>query len=126
MHVLLIEPDAVQATTCTTALQRDGHSVARVVSAQAAVHAADQRCPDVVLLELQLPQHNGIEFLYEFRSYHEWLHIPIIIHSFVPPRELQHAATLQRELGVVRLLHKPQTSLAALCAAVKASSSVAA
>jgi len=119
MHVLLIEPDRLQARTLVAALERAGHSVAHAVSAQGAVHAADERIPDVVVLELQLPHHNGVEFLYEFRSYPEWLQIPIVLHTFVPEVELAHAATLYTELGVVRTLYKPATSLAALCAALQ-------
>jgi len=118
MHVLLIEPDRLQATALTQALTQAGHSVAQAVSAQAAVARADERQPDVVVLELQLPHHNGVEFLYEFRSYFEWLRIPVVVHSFVPPRELKHAVTLARELGVVQTLYKPQTTLQQLCAAV--------
>ncbi len=119
MHILLIEPDKLQAQAIAQALERGGHSVAHTVSAQSAVHAADEQMPDVAVLELQLPQHNGVEFLYEFRSYPEWLHIPVIVYSFVPPHELQAAATIQAELGVVQLLHKPHTSLARLCEMVQ-------
>lgn len=119
MHVLLVEPDTLQARLATQALERDGHSVVHAVSAQAAVHLADERMPDVVILELQMARHNGVEFLYEFRSYTEWLHIPIILHTYVPERELALAVTLQRELGVVRTLYKPATSLQKLCAAIR-------
>lgn len=119
MHILLVEPDTLQARTLTAALERDGHSVVHALSAQSAVHGADEQAPDVVVLELQLPQHNGVEFLYEFRSYPEWLHIPVVLHTFVPARELAHAATLHAELGVVRTLYKPATNLAQLCAAVR-------
>jgi len=126
MHVLLIEPDKLQADVYTQALQRNGHTVAHAVSAQGAVHLADEQTPDVAVLELQLPGHNGVEFLYEFRSYHEWLHVPVVVHSFVPPHELARAATLTKELGVVRTLYKPDTSLRILCAVVAAAKPVAA
>ena len=119
MRVLLIEPDRLQARVITQALERAGHTVAHAVSAQGAVHEADEQVPDVVVLELQLPHHNGVEFLYEFRSYHEWLHLPVVVYSYVPPRELAGSATLTRELGVVRILHKPQTSLTTLCDVVQ-------
>lgn len=119
MHILLIEPDRLEAVTLVAALERGGHTVAHAVSAQSAVHAADQKQPDVVVLELQLPRHNGVEFLYEFRSYPEWLAVPIVLHTFVPPRELAQAATLYNELGVVRTLYKPATNLAQLCSAVQ-------
>ncbi|HSX07237.1 MAG TPA: response regulator [Candidatus Saccharimonadia bacterium] len=118
MHVLLIEPDRVQAGLIAEALGRNGHTVARAISAQSAVQMADERLPDVVILELQLSRHNGIEFLYEFRSYPEWLAIPAIIYSYVPKQELAHAATVCHELGVVRTLYKPETDLTTLCNAV--------
>ncbi len=120
MHILLIEPDKLLASSYKVALERTGHIVSHAVSAQDAVHQADVAMPDVVVLELQLPSHNGIEFLYEFRSYSEWLNIPIVLHTFVPPHELAHAATLSAELGVVRTLYKPETSLVRLCAVVQA------
>jgi len=118
MHILLIEPDALQARAYAAALEQAGHTVARAAGAQSAVHAADEQAPDAAVLELQLSGHNGVEFLYEFRSYPEWLHVPVILHTFVPPDELAFAATLKSELGVRRILYKSATKLADLCAAV--------
>ena len=125
MHVLLLEPDKLQARSYIAALQRAGHDVMHVTTAQSAVHGADEQKPDVVIVELQLAGHNGVEFLYEFRSYSEWLNVPIIVHTFVPEHELMQAVTLQRELGVKQVLYKPATSLATLCAAVQTLASVA-
>lgn len=119
MRVLLVEPDRILGRTYARALRRAGHKVRLVSSAQAAVYGADTARPDIVVLELQLPMHNGVEFLYEFRSYSEWLDIPVVVHSFVPLHEVA-APTLQRELGVRQFLYKPATSLARLTAAVAA------
>lgn len=118
MHILLIEPDAIQAKVYKTALERHGYSVSHAATAQSAVQSADEHVPDVVILEIQLPSHNGVEFLYEFRSYPEWMFLPVIVHSFVPTYELTQTAILQDELGVRNVLYKPATSLAALCRAV--------
>ncbi|MEJ0073759.1 MAG: response regulator [Candidatus Saccharibacteria bacterium] len=117
MRILLIEPDFLQAATYEKVLTRAGHQVARAVSAQAAVHLADEHMPDLVLLELQLPNHNGVEFLYEFAvtangcTYHHHPHLRAAARAGAR----QHIA---RELGVVRTLYKPATSLNQLCAAV--------
>jgi CheY-like chemotaxis protein len=81
---------------------------------------ADARRPDAVVLELQLPHHNGIDFLYEFRSYPEWFDIPLLVFTFVPQAELSQAITLTQDLGVVRVLYKPETNLERLCSAVQA------
>jgi DNA-binding response OmpR family regulator len=124
MHILLIEPDTLQANVYKAALEKQDHTVAHVATAQSAVQSADKRNPDAIVLELQLPSHNGVEFLYEFRSYPEWMHVPVIVHTFVPLYELTHTAVLQRELGVCKLLYKPTTSLASLCTAVKTATSI--
>lgn len=111
MNVLLIEPDTVLANLYKQAFERVGHKVMRVSSAQGGVTVADIRKPDVVVMELQLASHSGVAFLYEFRSYHDWLNIPIIIHSVIPPQEVTQFEAAFRELKVADYLYKPHTSL---------------
>lgn len=112
MNILIIEPDKLLATTYAQALHAAGHQPICCTNAQQAVFAADAQTPDVVLLELQLVSHSGIEFLYEFRSYPEWQNIPVVILSQVPPAEfLSSWDVLSGELGVAQYLYKPHTSL---------------
>ena len=111
-HILLIEPNTLLAKMYTQALTHAGHTVDHVVGAQAAIDAADKRTPDVVFLELQLSQHNGVEFLHEFRSYAEWLSTPVIVNtSLSPARIVQIKSALKRDLGVLDILYKPRTTL---------------
>ena len=111
-NVLLIEPNTVLATMYTQALLHAGHSVAHATGAQSAVDAADRQLPDVVILELQLPNHSGIEFLHEFRSYAEWQTVPVIVNTALPPAHMARASEpLRRDLGVLEILYKPRTSL---------------
>jgi DNA-binding response OmpR family regulator len=115
MNILLIEPDRVLADTYRQALESAGHSVRMCAGAQSAVFCADEVTPDVVLLELQLVGHSGLEFLYEFRSYPEWQGIPVVIHSNVPAGELSGSWKLLKEqLGVASYHYKPLTSLQTL------------
>ena len=118
-RILLVEPDQLLARTYQTALQRAGHKVDIAASAQAAVDAADAHRPDVVVLELQLADHNGVEFLYEFRSYPEWQKVPVIVQSNVPLNEFKISAATWRQLGVAGYLYKPRTTLSQLLAAVR-------
>lgn len=111
-NILLIEPDHSLARAYKSALETAGHQVLIGTSAQTAVDAADEVCPDVVIMELQLVAHSGIEFLYEFRSYADWQDIPVIILSKVPPAEFnQCARTMREHLGVSTYCYKPQTDL---------------
>jgi len=116
-QILLIEPDRRLAETYAQALQTDGHRVRSAAGAQAAISAADAATPDLIILELQLVEHSGIEFLYELRSYTDWQHIPVIVHTQVPPGEFDGSrGLLEDELGVRSYLYKPRTSLRRLLA----------
>lgn len=112
MQLLLIEPDVVLARTYSLALKKAGHSVKAVTNSQAAINSADKHTPDIVILELQLVTHSGIEFLYEFRSYPDWQSIPILIHTNVPEIELRDSwKQLTLQLGVSGYKYKPSTNL---------------
>lgn len=111
MQILLIEPDKILASIYKNTLEQAGHSVSLSNHAQQAIHLADQQSPDLVVLELQLPGHSGIEFLYELRSYPEWQHIPVLIHSIVAPSSLNLQTTQLSSLGVKAYLYKPTTNL---------------
>lgn len=108
----MIEPDYIQAEIYRRALVASGHMVVPANTAQQAINQADMHPLDLVILELQLVEHSGIEFLYEFRSYDDWVNIPIIIYSQIPPKEFSASARiLSQDIGVVKYLYKPQISL---------------
>jgi len=65
-HILLIEPDRPLAGSYCQALETAGHQVVLCAGAQSAIFATDSRIPDVIVLELQLIEHSGIEFLYQW------------------------------------------------------------
>jgi DNA-binding response OmpR family regulator len=114
-QILLIEPDRVLAEIYRQAMEGKGHQVSVCASAQAGVFVADQIEIDLAVVELQLVEHSGIEFLYEFRSYKEWQKTPIIIHSHVPPAEFSSSWNiLKHELGISEYLYKPATNLETL------------
>ena len=113
-NILLIEPNTLLRQTYAQALSTAGYKVQAAPGAQQAIHAADIQTPGVVVLELQLIGHNGIEFLHEFRSYAEWQHIPVIINTSIPAEHLADSLGGLKELGVVAVLYKPRTSLQVL------------
>jgi DNA-binding response OmpR family regulator len=120
MKILLIEPDRLLAECYKKALRADGdHQVTACAGAQAGILAADQVRPDLIILELQLVEHSGIEFLYELRSYSDWQGIPIIVQSMVPEVEFSGSGEiLKNELGVQEYLYKPATKLRDLISSV--------
>ena len=117
MIILLIEPDIQLGQIYSKALQRAGHSLHWQRDAQSAIEIADTVKPDLVVLEIQLARHNGIEFLYEFRSYPDWQQTPIILN--INAHELPADKHLLDKLGIRDILYKPQTKLADLVASVE-------
>jgi DNA-binding response OmpR family regulator len=118
-NVLLIEPNRLLAKTYLQALETAGHTVQVCATAQTGVFCADDTLPDVVVMELQLVGHSGIEFLYEFRSYKDWQEVPVIIATSVPAGEFTGSwQILKKELGVAAYFYKPLLSLKTLLRAV--------
>ncbi|MGI9027642.1 MAG: response regulator [Candidatus Saccharimonadales bacterium] len=115
-QVLLVEPDTILAKTIASYLMNRGLAVSTATTAQAAIASADATLPDVVILELAMPNHNGIEFLQEFRSYSDWTNIPIIVYSHIPQEDTGLSAAEWHKYGAVDYLYKPTIGLERLAA----------
>lgn len=111
MKILLIEPNRLLARQYCRYFALKGHTVVWREDAQSGIVAADEMSPDVVVVELLLAGHSGIEFLYEFRSYADWLSVPAIIVSGVAKSATGVPDATFKELGVYQYLYKPATSL---------------
>ena len=118
MRVLLIEPETLSAQLYTEALEARGCGVTSVQTAQHALDALDNELPDCIVLELDMREHNGFEFLYEFSSHEDWNTIPIIVHSSVIPDRLHRMSIRWDELNVKEYLYKASSTLQDLQVAV--------
>lgn len=109
--ILLLEPDAQLATSYSQALQEAGHTVHWRTDAQAALAVIDDHAPELVVLEFHLPNHNGVEFLYEIRSYPDCDHIPVLLHTEVPIDHPGVGKEFWPQLGIKGYLYKPKVTL---------------
>ena len=121
MKILLIEPNRILAQQYCSFFSSKGYEIAWREDAQSGIVAADESAPDVVIVELLLAGHSGVEFLYEFRSYADWLRVPAIILSSATKPAMGLPDSTLIELGVSSYLYKPETSLDKLERAVKKS-----
>ena len=74
--VLLVEDDAAIRTALTRALRELGHGVTSVSSGMPALSAAVEQKPDVVLLDLGLPDIDGADVLSMLRAVSD---VPVIV-----------------------------------------------
>lgn len=119
IQVLLVEPDKLLSKTYLSAFAAAGIKARGISNAQDAIVAIDKHRPRLVVLELQLAQHNGVEFLYELRSHSDLGQIPVLLHTLIPDSDLALTEQVKEQLGIVGYLYKPQTSLQQLISAVK-------
>ena len=108
-NVLVVEPDELLAKTYRRILNDSGYYVRSSTNAQDAIIDIDSTKPDVILVEIQLRLHNGIELLNEIRSYPDLSEIPIIVLTYVP--EVSFSSLLNdKQLKIVKYLYKSQAT----------------
>ena len=105
--ILCVEDEHLSAEAVRRALNYAGHEVQTSATAAAALVAIQTRRPDLILLDLLLPDVNGYSFIDLLRDYEGLDQIPIIIVSGCASPEAQ---SLGRELGARAYLIKPFTA----------------
>jgi DNA-binding response OmpR family regulator len=119
MDIVLIEPNMLLAKSYTSQLGASNLKVTIAPDAPTGLQLIDEINPGLVVLEMQLAGHSGVEFLHEFRSYEDWLGIPVIIYSSVPEYAFGLDKTMWHKLGVSRYLNKSKTSVSQLAGIIK-------
>jgi two-component system, OmpR family, response regulator RegX3 len=77
-HILVVEDDELNRRYAERTLQRDGYSVTTAASGAAALAVLERCRPDLILLDIGLPDANGIEICQRLRAR---THAPIIFVS---------------------------------------------
>jgi len=107
--VLVIEPGVSERSTMVEALAK--YEVTVVASAGDAINAANDANVDLVIMELSLGGHSGMEFLYEFRTYADWQKIPVIVYSSLRVDDAVLKSRAWQQLNISDYLYKPASSL---------------
>lgn len=116
--ILVLEADRLLASNLRRYLLNSGHKVIWSATPQAAIEATDRIRPDVIVMDIMLGGHSGVEFLYELRSYPEWQNLPVIILSSLPAHDVLQADLSLEQLNIAQYFYKPDTALAQVAAAV--------
>jgi DNA-binding response OmpR family regulator len=78
MQILVVEDDQALAEGLCTALRRQNYAVNSVSSGRDALHVIRAETPDIAILDLGLPDMDGIDVLKQARSQHPALQILIL------------------------------------------------
>ena len=77
--VLVVEDDADTCDTLRRMLEKEGWTVSEAENGRVALARIAARRPDVVLLDLMMPEMDGFEFVAELRKRQEWRTIPVVV-----------------------------------------------
>ena len=98
---LVVEDDDKGAELLRLQLERAGFRVVRAATAEAALEQAKQECPDLITLDIQLPDMDGWTFLEELKKRPEFARVPVVVVSIVADKI--HGMNL----GASHVLQKP-------------------
>jgi signal transduction histidine kinase/DNA-binding response OmpR family regulator len=78
-HVLLVEDDAVLREMMRRVLEKESVHVAEAENGRVALNRLSGGMPDMIFLDLTMPEMDGFEFLTEMRKNEKWRSIPVIV-----------------------------------------------
>lgn len=113
-RILILDQDKLYVRSITSQLIKNGYSVDVAFNAQSAIAKIDKVEPDLILCEVLLTGHNGLEFMHELRSYPEWQGIPLIVLSRIDKLDIQITKKNMMDYGIIDVWYKPEVSMQSL------------
>jgi DNA-binding response OmpR family regulator len=116
MNILVVEDEPSLRNTITMALTSCGHSTLAAETGIEALDRVREQRPELVLLDLQLPEMDGWEFLRHFRALQDCASVPVVVTSAthrVVVAELDAQAFLPKPFDLDELLDVVEELLSA-------------
>jgi two-component system alkaline phosphatase synthesis response regulator PhoP len=113
--VLVVDDDVDGREIIRQFLSKAGYNVRSAPNGRAALISLLADVPDVVVLDMMMPEMNGVEFLRVIRSYLRWSTLPVIVLTAYPQGPHIDAA---KEMGVKHVFTKSNYKLQDLLACV--------
>jgi CheY-like chemotaxis protein/anti-sigma regulatory factor (Ser/Thr protein kinase) len=107
-HALLVDDDDITRRGMRLALEQDGWQVGEAENGRVALARLAEARPDVIMLDLMMPEMDGFEFLVEMRSRAEWRDIPVLV---VTAKDLTAEERTRLNGDVERVLQKGAAEL---------------
>ena len=104
-RILVVDDDAAVRDSIQTLLELDGHEVLEAGDGNQGEAAVRKRPPDLVVLDIFMPERDGFETLRSLRRTHP--HLKILAISGSAGGQLERTLAFAQEFGADEVLHKP-------------------
>ncbi len=106
-HILLCENNSMLADMYLAKLSRD-YRISYAKNAQSAVDILDNDRVDVLLTDVMLGSHDGIELIHEVRSHGDWQDVKIVVLSSLPAEYFPIPQKQWSLYGINNFVYKPE------------------
>jgi CheY-like chemotaxis protein len=114
--VLAVDDDEDTLGRYAVMLRRLGFEFASATNGRLGLQRVEERRPDLILLDLNMPVMDGFDFLHELRARPEWVEIPVVVLSSMDlTKDERDALKASAEL----VLSKTEVSLRQLSERIK-------
>ena len=115
-YVLIVDDEPDSSEFVERYLQREGYRTACVPNGRTALAALINGHPDAVVLDVRMPEMDGIALLEVLRSYLRFTKLPVVLlTAHANKQQIERA----KQLGVKHVLHKANFTLVQLQAALE-------
>ncbi len=102
--ILVVDDSNTNIVLLESLLERNGYTVFTAGSGRQGLDSMRNMLPDLIILDLKMPDLGGFEFLEVLRENDDWMDIPVVILSAVSDSDSIKKAM---ELGATDYLTKP-------------------
>lgn len=102
--ILIIDDSSTNIVLLETVLSRNGYEVASARSAMEGIARIKKRIPDLIYLDLVMPDVDGLRFMEILHDNLDWQGIPVVIISAVSDRDIKRKSL---KMGVTSYITKP-------------------
>lgn len=102
--ILVVDDEPHIRHLLNTILTDAGHTVTEAGDGDAVYELASKNCPDLILLDIRMPDKDGLTALKELREHWETRSTPVIILTAMPAVEGESTGM---DLGVTHYISKP-------------------
>ena len=114
--VLVVEDDAATREMLQRLLEKEGWQVGAAENGRVALELVAEKRPQLILLDLMMPEMDGFEFVEELHKHKEWRSIPVVV---VTAKDITIEDRLRINGYVAKILEKAACSREALLREVR-------